>query len=47
MNHGLLYSFLCLQGHANQYRGFVDCAQTILREEGAGAFLKVKHLQPK
>lgn len=36
------YSFLCLQGSANQYNGFIDCAQTILREEGAGAFLKVK-----
>ncbi|PUZ69308.1 hypothetical protein GQ55_2G097300 [Panicum hallii var. hallii] len=31
---------LMIQGHANQYRGFIDCAQTILREEGAGAFLK-------
>ncbi|CAN6180194.1 unnamed protein product [Urochloa humidicola] len=31
---------LMVQGHANQYRGFMDCAQTILREEGAGAFLK-------
>lgn len=41
-NHHLLYSFLCLQGPANQYNGFIDCAQTILREEGAGAFLKVK-----
>ncbi|XP_039792220.1 uncharacterized protein LOC120658076 isoform X2 [Panicum virgatum] len=28
------------QGQANQYRGFIDCAQTILREEGTGAFLK-------
>jgi solute carrier family 25 S-adenosylmethionine transporter 26 len=28
------------QGQANQYRGIISCAQTILREEGAGAFLK-------
>jgi hypothetical protein len=27
----------------NRYRGFVDCAQTIMREEGAGAFLKVNY----
>ncbi|GJN07709.1 hypothetical protein PR202_ga25563 [Eleusine coracana subsp. coracana] len=31
---------LMIQGQGNQYRGFIDCAQTILREEGAGAFLK-------
>ncbi|KAG2641432.1 probable S-adenosylmethionine carrier 2, chloroplastic isoform X1 [Panicum virgatum] len=31
---------LMIQGQANQHRGFIDCAQTILREEGAGAFLK-------
>ncbi|CAD6220271.1 unnamed protein product [Miscanthus lutarioriparius] len=31
---------LMIQGQANQYRGFIDCAQTIMREEGAGAFLK-------
>ena len=36
----ILYSLLCLQGQANQYRGFIDCAQTILREVGAGAFLR-------
>jgi hypothetical protein len=29
------------QGSANQYSGIVSCAQTILREEGPGAFLKV------
>ncbi|WVZ62745.1 hypothetical protein U9M48_012455 [Paspalum notatum var. saurae] len=31
---------LMIQGQANQYRGFIDCAQTIMREEGAGAFFK-------
>jgi len=31
---------LMIQGQANQYRGFIDCAQTIPREEGTGAFLK-------
>ncbi|CAL5079824.1 unnamed protein product [Urochloa decumbens] len=31
---------LMIQGQTSQYRGFIDCAQTILREEGAGAFLK-------
>ncbi|RLN34931.1 putative S-adenosylmethionine carrier 2, chloroplastic [Panicum miliaceum] len=31
---------LMIQGQAHQYRGFIDCAQTILREEGAGAFFK-------
>ncbi|TVU27309.1 hypothetical protein EJB05_29911 [Eragrostis curvula] len=31
---------LMIQGPGNQYRGFIDCAQTILRDEGAGAFLK-------
>jgi len=43
----ILYSLLCLQGQANQYRGFIDCAQTIPREEGTGAFLKVQLLQLK
>uniref|UniRef100_A0A0E0L1J5 Mitochondrial carrier protein n=1 Tax=Oryza punctata TaxID=4537 RepID=A0A0E0L1J5_ORYPU len=28
------------QGSANRYSGIVNCAQTILREEGPGAFLK-------
>uniref|UniRef100_A0A0D9ZY29 Mitochondrial carrier protein n=2 Tax=Oryza TaxID=4527 RepID=A0A0D9ZY29_9ORYZ len=31
---------LMVQGSANQYSGIVSCAQTILREEGPGAFLK-------
>lgn len=35
--------FICLglQGSANQYKGLLNCAQTILREEGPAAFLKV------
>ncbi|KAL6611172.1 hypothetical protein ACP70R_039100 [Stipagrostis hirtigluma subsp. patula] len=31
---------LMIQGQANQYSGFINCAQTILREEGSAAFLK-------
>jgi len=33
--------FLLLKGPANQYKGIVDCVQTIVKEEGPGAFLKV------
>lgn len=29
------------QGSAKQYQGIVDCVQTIVREEGAPALLKV------
>lgn len=43
-DHCLFPSFFWFQGQTNQYRGFIDCAQTIMREEGAGAFLKVKLL---
>ncbi|CAL9195413.1 unnamed protein product [Musa hybrid cultivar] len=31
---------LMVQGSANQYKGLLNCAQTILREEGPAAFLK-------
>lgn len=31
---------LMVQGPANQYKGIVDCVQTIIKEEGPGAFLK-------
>ncbi|TYK13686.1 S-adenosylmethionine carrier 1 [Cucumis melo var. makuwa] len=31
---------LMVQGSANQYKGIVDCVQTIVREEGAPALLK-------
>ncbi|RDY05623.1 Glucan endo-1,3-beta-glucosidase 8, partial [Mucuna pruriens] len=31
---------LMVQGSANQYKGIVDCVQTIIKEEGPGAFLK-------
>ncbi|CAL9104947.1 unnamed protein product [Musa textilis] len=31
---------LMVQGSANQYKGILNCAQTILREEGPAAFLK-------
>ncbi|KAK9949864.1 hypothetical protein M0R45_005375 [Rubus argutus] len=31
---------LMVQGSANQYKGFVDCVQTIVREEGPPALLK-------
>nr|XP_043630163.1 S-adenosylmethionine carrier 1, chloroplastic/mitochondrial [Erigeron canadensis] len=31
---------LMIQGSANQYKGIVDCVQTILREEGPPALLK-------
>ena len=34
--------WLHLQGQGTQYAGIVNCAQTILREEGPRAFLKVK-----
>lgn len=30
-----------IQGSGNQYQGIVDCVQTILREEGPPALLKV------
>lgn len=43
-DHYLFRSLFWFQGQTNQYRGFIDCAQTIMREEGAGAFLKVKLL---
>jgi hypothetical protein len=33
--------FLLLKGPANQYKGIVDCVQTIIKEEGPSAFLKV------
>lgn len=36
----VLKTRLMVQGHANQYNGIISCAKTILREEGAGAFLK-------
>lgn len=36
----VLKTRLMVQGQANQYSGIISCAQTILREEGAGAFLK-------
>lgn len=35
------YYFLFQKGSANQYRGIVDCVQTIVREEGPPALLKV------
>ncbi|KAK2438715.1 S-adenosylmethionine carrier 1, chloroplastic/mitochondrial [Trifolium repens] len=31
---------LMVQGPANQYKGIVDCVQTIIKEEGPSAFLK-------
>ncbi|PRQ48998.1 putative mitochondrial carrier domain-containing protein [Rosa chinensis] len=31
---------LIVQGSANQYKGIVDCVQTIVREEGPPALLK-------
>ncbi|WVZ25657.1 hypothetical protein V8G54_004201, partial [Vigna mungo] len=31
---------LMIQGSANQYKGIVDCVQTIIKEEGPRAFLK-------
>lgn len=31
---------LMVQGSANQYKGIVDCVQTIIKEEGPSAFLK-------
>ncbi|KHN34018.1 Putative mitochondrial carrier C12B10.09 [Glycine soja] len=31
---------LMVQGSANQYKGIVDCVQTIIKEEGPRAFLK-------
>ena len=34
------------QGSGNQYNGIVDCVQTIVREEGPSALLKVKILHP-
>jgi len=30
-----------LQGSASQYNGLISCAQTIVREEGPSALLKV------
>ncbi|KAG8100111.1 hypothetical protein GUJ93_ZPchr0013g36839 [Zizania palustris] len=36
----VLKTRLMVQGQANQYGGIISCAQTILQEEGAGAFLK-------
>ncbi|KAK1693575.1 hypothetical protein QYE76_010272 [Lolium multiflorum] len=36
----VLKTRLMVQGQANQYNGIISCAKTILREEGAGAFLK-------
>lgn len=35
------FLFTPLKGPANQYKGIVDCVQTIIKEEGPGAFLKV------
>ncbi|XP_072052474.1 S-adenosylmethionine carrier 1, chloroplastic/mitochondrial isoform X2 [Arachis hypogaea] len=32
---------LMVQGYANQYNGIVDCVQTIIKEEGPSALLKV------
>nr|DAD21751.1 TPA_asm: hypothetical protein HUJ06_023214 [Nelumbo nucifera] len=29
-----------VQGSSNQYKGIIDCVQTIVREEGSQAFLK-------
>lgn len=37
-----VYVLVRTQGRVNQYSGIVSCAQTILREEGPGAFLKVQ-----
>ncbi|XP_027365009.1 S-adenosylmethionine carrier 1, chloroplastic/mitochondrial isoform X4 [Abrus precatorius] len=31
---------LMVQGSANQYKGIVNCVQTIIKDEGPGAFLK-------
>ncbi|KAL4368174.1 hypothetical protein GQ457_05G008800 [Hibiscus cannabinus] len=36
---------LMVQGSANQYRGIIDCVQTIIREEGPPALLK--GIQPR
>ncbi|CAI0428643.1 unnamed protein product [Linum tenue] len=32
---------LMIQGSANQYKGVMDCVQTVIREEGPAALLKV------
>ncbi|KAB2622983.1 S-adenosylmethionine carrier 1 [Pyrus ussuriensis x Pyrus communis] len=29
-----------VQGSANQYKGIIDCVQTVVREEGRSALLK-------
>ncbi|KAG6493816.1 hypothetical protein ZIOFF_048819 [Zingiber officinale] len=34
---------LMVQGSASQYKGLINCAQTILKEEGPAAFLKSKY----
>lgn len=31
----------CFKGSANQYKGIIDCVQTVVREEGRSALLKV------
>nr|DAD46849.1 TPA_asm: hypothetical protein HUJ06_016786 [Nelumbo nucifera] len=31
---------LMVQGSSNQYKGIIDCVQTIVREEGSQAFLE-------
>lgn len=36
------YYLLFVQGSGNQYRGIVDCVQTIIREEGPPALIKVR-----
>lgn len=37
----LFFSLLLVQGSGNQYKGIFDCVQTIIREEGPPALLKV------
>lgn len=36
--------FVILKGSANQYKGIFDCVQTIVREEGPPALLKVGYI---
>lgn len=37
----MVYLLACSKGSANQYKGIIDCVQTIVREEGPPALLKV------
>lgn len=36
-----MVSFVLSKGSANRYKGILDCVQTIVREEGPPALLKV------